>query len=106
MALLPQFQAGAQKIEAVFTQMQNVWAQMLNPIISKPQNNGIILPSLSLAMGDNAIPHTLNKDLTGWAVVRQRSAATFYDKQDTNSRPAVNLILNASAAVVIDLEVF
>lgn len=103
---LPQFQATIDTIERVFNQMQTVWGQAINPVINRAQNNSTIIPNLTLATGDNVIPHTLNRTLVGWSVVRQRSAATFYDKQESNSRPNVNLILNASAAVVIDLEVF
>jgi hypothetical protein len=103
---LPQLQAAGQNIEAVFTQMQTLWAAIINPVIARPQNSSTILPKLSLVTGDNIIPHTLNRALIGWSVVRQRSAATFYDKQDDNRTPAINLVLNASADVVIDLEVF
>ena len=103
---LPQFQAGLQKMEAVFTQMQTAWSTMINPVINRPQNKSTILSMVSLVSGDNIIPHTLNRALVGWKIVRQRSAATFFDKQDDNDRPTVNLVLNASADCVVDLEVF
>lgn len=103
---LPQLQAAGQNIETVFTQMQTTWGAQLNPIIARPQNNSVILSKLSLTTGDNVIPHTLNRALVGWKIVRQRASATFYDKQDDNAAPTINLVLNASANVVVDLEVF
>lgn len=101
-----QFQSNGQDIGSLFSQMQNLWATILNPIINRPQNKSTIIQNLVLASGDNIIPHTLNRALIGWSVVRQRASATFYDKQDTNGSPTVNLVLNASAAVTVDLEVF
>lgn len=86
--------------------MQTTWAAQINPVISRPQNNSVIIKSVSLSSGDNVIPHTLNRALQGWRITRIRAAATIYDKQDTNTNPTANLVLNASAAVVIDLEVF
>jgi hypothetical protein len=103
---LPQQQADENSIVRCFNQMQTLWASVLNPLLNRPQNNSIILPKLELAMGDNIIPHTLGRALVGWKIVRQRSAATFYDKQDANNQPTLNLVLNASAAVTVDLEVF
>jgi len=90
----------------VFTQMQTLWSAIINPIINRPQNSSTILKSVVLASGDNIIPHTLNRALQGWNIVRIRAAATIYDKQDDNDNPTVSLVLNSSAAVTIDLEVF
>jgi len=103
---LPQFQATPENVDRVQNQMQSAWATPLNRLLERPANNSIILTKLSLTSGDNVIPHTLNRALIGWQVIRQRSAATFYDKQDDNRQPTVNLVLHASADVVIDLEVF
>lgn len=103
---LPQFQADENSLVRVLNQMQSVWATAINPFLDRPQNKSTIIANLELVMGDNVIPHTLGRALVGWVVVRQRSAATFFDKQDDNDRPKENLILNASAAVTIDLEVF
>lgn len=86
--------------------MQTLWASLINPVINRAQNNSVIIEKLSLASGDNTIPHTLNRALRGWNIVRIRAAATIYDKQDSNGNPTVNLVLNASTAVTIDLEVF
>ncbi len=99
---LPQFQTPNKD----FSLMQTTWARQLNPIIARPQNNSTILKNISLTTGDNSIKHTLNEKLQGWKIVRIRAAATIYDKQDDNMSPSVFLILNSSADVVIDLEVF
>lgn len=103
---LPQIQSGGQPLESVFTQMQTLWGAILNPFVNRPQNKSVILESVVLATGDNTIPHTLNRLLVGWRIIRIRAAATIYDKQNSNGNPTVNLVLNSSAAVTIDLEVF
>lgn len=106
--MLPQFQyvENGQALEKLFNMMQSVWSTPLNALLARPANNSLLLVDIDLASGDNTIPHTLNRKLQGWIVVRQNASATFYDKQDTNSRQDVNLILNASAAVRVTLEVF
>jgi len=103
---LPQLQASENSIIRVFNQLQTTWGSQINPVIGRPQNNSTILPNVELSSGDNIIPHTLNRALVGWRIVRIRAAATIYDKQDDNADPTVNLVLNASAPVTIDLEVF
>lgn len=106
MASLPQVQSAGQSIDSVFTQMQTLWGSILNPIIGRAQNRSNIIENVALLTGDNTIPHTLNRALIGWSIVRIRSVADIYDKQDTNTNPTVNLVLNASANVTVDLEVF
>lgn len=86
--------------------MQTRWASLISPILDNPSNDTLILKSVSLLSGDNTINHLLGRKLQGWKVIRQRAAADLFDKQDTNPRPELTLILNASAPVVIDLECF
>lgn len=103
MALLPQFQSD----DRVFNQMQQQWASQLNTLLKNPSLQSSILQSIQLSSGDNTINHKLGKKLTGWRIIRQRGVASnFYDKQDDNPRPELTLILNSSAAVSVDLEVF
>lgn len=99
---LPYFKSDDQSL----TLLQTNWAQILNPIIQNPSTQSIILPNISLVAGDNTINHLLQRKLQGWKIVRQRASATFFDKQDSNPQPQLTLILNASAPVVINLEVF
>ncbi len=103
---LPQLQAGLQSIDAVFTQMQSLWAAIIDPVVGRAQNQSIILDAIPLAIGDNVISHTLNRNLQGWSVVRINAAAALYDKQATNNSADRNLIINSSAVCVVSLEVF
>ncbi len=100
--MLPQFQSD----DRDFQLMQNAWGSQLNPLLARPQNQSNVLKNIVLAAGDNTVNHLLGKNLQGWKIVRQRASASIYDKQDTNQRPNLTLILNASGAVSIDLEVF
>ena len=86
--------------------MQNTWATKIEPVISNPLVNGVILENVSLTAGANVINHKLGRKLQGWYPVRIRSAATFYDTQDSNQTPQLTLNLTSSANVIIDLAVF
>ena len=86
--------------------MQTTWAQQLNPIIANPVLQNNILKNISLSAGDNVINHKLGRKLQGWRFTRVRAAATTYDKQDSNKTPELTLVLNSSADVVVDIEVF
>lgn len=86
--------------------MQTTWAQQLDPIISNPTVNNLVLKNVSLVTGVNVINHLLGRTLQGWSTSRIRAAATLYDQQDTNQTPTLTLVLVASAPVVIDLVVF
>jgi len=88
------------------TQMQTQWAQSINPVLDLPINNGTILTSITLAVGSNTVNHLLGRKLRGWFIVRQRSAATVYDTQDSNTTPKLTLLLTSSAIVVVDIFVF
>lgn len=87
-------------------QLQKNIQQSLGPVIANPLVSGVILESVSLASGDNTIPHKLGRVLQGWVVVRKRAASEIFDKQDSNPTPEVTLVLNASVAVVVNLYVF
>lgn len=89
-----------------FQLMQTSWSALLNSLLRKPQSTSIILKDVPLAIGDNVINHKLGRKLQGWQIIRLRSAATIFDKQDENQMQILTLVLNASAAVVVDIEVF
>jgi len=99
---LPQFQMADKDLSL----LQTTWAAIIQPVVSRAQNSSVILEGVELSSGDNVIKHTLNRELKGWRIVRIRAAATIYDKQDDNGNPVNTLVLNSSAAVTIDLEVF
>lgn len=84
----------------------NLWAAQINPFLSNPALNCVLLKNVSLTTGANIINHRLGRALQGWYPVRIRAAATFFDTQDTNQTPTLTLNLNSSAAVVVDLVVF
>jgi hypothetical protein len=82
------------------------WAASLNPVLANPLIGGQILDGIVLVSGDNTINHGLNAKLQGYIIVLNNSAVTFYDKQSTNQRPELTLILNSSGAATISLWVF
>lgn len=87
--------------------LQTQWSSQLNPLLSLPLLNGLILRNIALQSGDNVIDHRLGRPLVGWLVIRQRDAFYgVYDKQDDNPRPSLTLILNAAGNTNVDLYVF
>ena len=102
MALLPIFNTTDKDL----TLLQNKWSSILNPVVSNPSLQSIILPNTALVSGTNTVNHNLGKTLTGWRIVRLRGPATIYDQQDTNMLKNLTLILVSSAAVNCDIEVF
>src|ERR1700691_5340345 len=87
-------------------QMSTKWSAIINPFLQNPLNNASILKNVSLTAGSNTINHGLGQTLQGWYIIRQRASSQIYDTQDSNPTPAITLILQASAPVVVDLVVF
>lgn len=95
-----------QTTDRQLNQFQQALRSALQPITSLPTSQSSILTSISLAAGATTVNHGLNRTLSGWYPVRVRAQATIWDSQDSNSTPDQTLILNSSAAVVVDLVVF
>ena len=99
-----------QKIKSedrVFNLFQDSLVPSVNELVACEILDYVILKNVSLNVGDNTIPHKLNRELLGWHIVRQRTAgALIFDKQDSNSAKDKNLILNSSANCNVDIYVF
>lgn len=80
--------------------------RVVNPIVVNPVLDFNIVKSVSLSIGDNLVNHKLNRAPLGWFLVRKRGAAELYDKQDSNSTPSINYIINSDAAVTVDFYFF
>lgn len=85
--------------------LQTQWSSTLNPIISLPQNNSLILTNIILS-SSSIINHKLGRNLIGWEIIRQRGKAQVYDTQDTNPNPSKTLTLVSSSGISVDLLVF
>jgi len=86
--------------------MQTKWSSILNPLLANPTSQGLLLKKVSLTSGTNVINHNLGRNLVGWFPARIRSSVVIYDNQDNNQYANLTLILEASAAAVVDLYVF
>lgn len=89
-----------------FVQMQNQWSAQLQPLLNGPLNSGLLLQNVLLVPGDNAVNHKLDRRLVGWFITRKRNAAALFDKQDSNSFPALTLALNSDIDTMVDIYVF
>jgi hypothetical protein len=86
--------------------LQTNWASNINPVLTNPLVNGIILSNVKLVTGDNAINHKLGRKLQGWFTVLSNAAVSLYDKQSTNKQSNLTLILNSSGPATVSLYVF
>ena len=102
MRAIPKVQTNSREIN----QIQNNIVGQLNNIGNNSISSGIILNNQALKTGTNTINHKLEKPLTGWFIVRQKSLANIYDNPHNNKKPARNLILISNADVTVDIFVF
>lgn len=81
-------------------------AETFQPLISKTQNDSVILLNISLLAGQiNTVNHLLNRKLTGWSIIDLDANATIWRVQkDLNDN--LILYLRCSANCTISLEVF
>ena len=100
--MLPYFQTSLPEL----SKLQTTWASQINPVLTTPLLQGIILPNVTLVIGNNVVNHLLGRKLQGWFIVRQRSTAAVHDTQDSNQTPTLTLQLASNAVVVVDLYVF
>lgn len=98
--------AKVQTTDRLVNQLQNNIIDSLKPLTSNAQNQGSILTNVALVIGVNSISHGLGEPLTGWTIIRQRSAGSVYDMQDSNPTPQTTLVLVASVAVNVNIYVF
>ena len=95
-----------QTADRVLNMIQDNVSNILDPFSSKDILQGQILSNVALVAGANIVAHKLNRKLIGWFIVRQRSSASIYDTQDSQTQPTLFLSLVSSANVSVDLYVF
>lgn len=83
--------------------IQTKWKSILDPVLANPVTNISILKNVTLASGNNAVPHKLQEIQQGWIIVDIQGAATIYRNGAFNS---TYLYLNASTGVVVSIGVF
>ena len=92
--------------DRVLNMIQDNVSNILDPYSSKDIVQGQILQKIVLQSGTNNVAHKLDRTLIGWFIIRQRSAGTVYDTQDTNPESGLFLRLVASANMTVDIYVF
>jgi hypothetical protein len=95
-----------QSADVNLTAVQTRWAAQLNPLLSQPLSQALLLSDLTVVSGANVINHKLGRKLQGYIVVGCNAAVTFHDSQASNSMPQLTLNLVASGAATINLLVF
>lgn len=98
--------AQVQTADKDVNQLQQNLILSLTPVLQNPIVSGLLIKSVALAAGSNAVNHKLGRPLIGWFMTRQRASASVYDNQDANQNNSVTLLLVASAPIVVDLFVF
>lgn len=99
MATLPIMSTSDQTL----SMLQTRWSSILNPIISSPLSDAILLTDIPISFGDNSINHTLGQPIVGYIVVRINGPTTLYDKD--SSTPNLTFILNSSSNQMINVDI-
>jgi hypothetical protein len=107
LTLTPSDLGNPSDILRVINGLQSNIDDAITPMAFKSQNDSTILANVTLTQGiNNIVNHTLGRQLAGWQIVRKRAQADIWDSQDSNTNPALTLLLNTSADVVVDILVF
>lgn len=83
--------------------LQTSWKAQIDPVISNPVTNGIILTNISLTVGNNVINHKLSRVQQGWIITDINADSRIFRNAPFNT---LTLTLHASAAATINLLVF
>ncbi len=73
-------------------------------IAGRPHVDSVELVGVELAVGTNSVPHALGRRLRGWIITERDAAADIY--RVPGASPELTLMLESSAAVVVNLVVF
>lgn len=87
----------------VFQLMQQRWASIINPFLSKAFVKGQLLPNVSLINGATVVNHKLGRIMQGWIIADQNAAASIYRSAAFND---LTLTLTSNASVTVNLWVF
>ncbi len=79
--------------------LQSSWASELNPIITNPIVDGIILSGITLVSGNNVINHKLGRPIMGYILIRNNALVTIYDSNTAQPNLTFNLISSGPATV-------
>lgn len=96
---LPKFQTDNKQLSL----LQSQWATEIDPVITNPSNQAILLKNINLNNGVTVVNHKLGRLPQGWRIVDITGAATIYRSAAFNN---LTLTLTSNAAVTIALEVF
>lgn len=83
--------------------MQDKWASILNPLLSKPISNSNFLQNVTIVTGNNVINHLLDRKQQGWIVADIDGFATLARNAPFNDK---TLTLVSSGPCNVNLVVF
>lgn len=87
--------------------VQEYVQQSIAPITKSVIINGTLLKNIKLLTGQaNNINHKLDRNISGFIIVRKRATADIWDEQDANELKKKTLRLQTSANVTVDIWVF
>jgi hypothetical protein len=87
--------------------LQDAVDPVFKGILSSRILDGNLLEDITITGGTPlTIDHKLGRELKGWIVVRQDVSTQIWDSQDTNPVPSSTLILNATAATVVTINLW
>lgn len=89
--------------DANFLLMQTQWKAQLDPIISNPLVDGVLLRNISLINGVTVVNHLLGRKPLGWLIVDQDTGAMIYRSSPAT---ALTLTLTSNSVTTVSIWVF
>lgn len=83
--------------------MQTRWASELNPLLRNKLIQGVLIPNVSLKVGDTAINHLLQRQQIGYIITDINGPAIVYRSEPFNT---LTLTLTSDAACVVSVWCF
>ena len=83
--------------------LQTRWKAEIDPVLANPMTNILILKNIYLQVGNNSVPHLLQRVQQGWVILDINAASAIYRYLPFDS---AYLFLNASASCTVNLGVF
>lgn len=83
--------------------LQSRWKSIIDPLLSTPYLNGLVIRDVELQIGTNAVNHLLGRVQQGWVITDVNGGAQIYRSKAFNDKA---LWLVSDAAVTINLWVY
>lgn len=102
LTLFQKLRTGNNQLDLIIEKVYNT----LQSITNLPLLSGQLIGPITLASGDNEVPHKLGRPANGYILTRVNAAVTLYDKESTNTMRTQFILINSSGTCIAYFWVF